>query len=182
MVTISVCSNCAVSEPSAVTAVQPSGQMRPTSYPPAVIIGSIVNVTPGSRIPSALRVVVVRDRRRGVELAPDAVTDEHPHDAEARGLRVILDRAADLVDPPARSHRGDPVPHALTRDAHESFGFGIALADEEGLAVVAVHAVEVDRHVAVDDVALEQPAVVGDAVADHLVHRGAQRLRDSPGS
>ena len=36
---------------------------------------------------------------------------------------------------------------------------------------------QVDRDVAVDDVAVLQHAVVGDPVADDLVHRGAQRLR-----
>ena len=46
-VTTSVCSYCAVRRPSAVTAVQPSGQMR-SRHEPIVIIGSIVNVIPGS--------------------------------------------------------------------------------------------------------------------------------------
>ncbi len=42
-----------------------------------------------------------------------------------------------------------------------------------------MHAVQIDRDVAVDDVAVEQRAVVGDAVADDLVDRGAHRLRES---
>ena len=46
-VTRTVCSNCAVREPSAVTAVQPSSQMT-GSMLPIVIMGSMVNVIPGS--------------------------------------------------------------------------------------------------------------------------------------
>ncbi len=46
-VTSTVCSNCAVRDPSAVTAVQPSSQIS-GSMLPIVIIGSMVNVIPGS--------------------------------------------------------------------------------------------------------------------------------------
>ena len=44
---------------------------------------------------------------------------------------------------------------------------------------IAVDTVQEDRDVAIDDVAVLQHAVVGDAVADDLVHRGAQRLREA---
>ena len=51
-VTSTVCSNCAVREPSDVTAVHPSGQIT-GSMLPIVIIGSMVNVIPGSITVSA---------------------------------------------------------------------------------------------------------------------------------
>ena len=63
--------------------------------------------------------------------------------------------------------------------SHEAAALVVDVADEERRVAVAVHAVEIDRDVAVDDVAVEQRAVVGDAVADHFVDRGAQRLRES---
>src|SRR4029453_6748195 len=47
-VTRIVCSKCAASEPSAVTAVHSSSSMR-TSGRPAVTIGSTANTMPGSR-------------------------------------------------------------------------------------------------------------------------------------
>jgi hypothetical protein len=43
-----------------------------------------------------------------------------------------------------------------------------------------VHAAHVGRDVDVDDVAVLQGAAVGDAVADHLVDRGAQGLGEAP--
>ena len=52
-VTSRLCSNCAEREPSRVGAVQPSGQMRPSSHEPSLIIGSIVKVSPGVRTRSA---------------------------------------------------------------------------------------------------------------------------------
>ena len=42
-----------------------------------------------------------------------------------------------------------------------------------------MHAVEVDGDVEVDDVAVPQDGRVGDAVADHLVERGAHALREA---
>lgn len=44
---------------------------------------------------------------------------------------------------------------------------------------VAVEAVDVHRDVEVDDVALEQHAVAGNAVAHAVVHRCAQRLGEA---
>src|SRR3546814_6145427 len=56
---------------------------------------------------------------------------------------------------------------------------GVDVADEERGVGVAVHAIEEDRDVEVDDVAVGQRSVVGDAVADDLVDGCAQRLREA---
>ena len=53
-VTRTVCSNCAVREPSAVTAVQPSSQMT-GRMSPIVIMGSMVKTIPGSMIVRSVR-------------------------------------------------------------------------------------------------------------------------------
>ena len=58
----------------------------------------------------------------------------------------------------------------------------VDVADEERDRRVAVHAVEVDGDVDVDDVAVDQRPAVGDAVADDLVDRGADRLGEARGS
>ena len=52
-VTKNVCSNCADFDPSAVTAVQSSGQVR-SRHPPRLIIGSIVKMWPAFITPTAL--------------------------------------------------------------------------------------------------------------------------------
>ena len=134
---------------------------------------------PGREHEIGRRVVVVQHRGRGVELLTDAVADERAHDAEARRFRVGLDRAADLVEARAGPHLVDALPQRFLRDLHEPAALVVDVADEEGRVAVAVHAVQVDRDVAVDDVAVEERAVVGDAVADHLVDRRAQRLREA---
>ena len=55
----------------------------------------------------------------------------------------------------------------------------VDVAGEERRVGVAVHAVEVRGDVDVDDVAVLDHAAVRDAVADHLVDAGAQRLREA---
>ena len=60
----------------------------------------------------------------------------------------------------------------LTRPTHldQLESVVVHLADRDGGAAVAVEAVEEDRHVDVEDVALLQLPGVGDTVAGHVVH------------
>ena len=81
-----------------------------------------------------------------------------------------------LMRPPTRT-ASMPFHIASLVTLHEVAADVVHVADEGGRVAVAVYAVEEDRDVAVDDVAVDQRAVVGDAVADDLVHRRAQRLR-----
>ena len=71
----------------------------------------------------------------------------------------------------------DAAPHRLVRDLDQAACLDRRLADEEHPARVAVIAVLDHRHVDVDDVAVLQLLVAGDAVADDVVHRCAQRRR-----
>src|SRR4029077_16052472 len=73
----------------------------------------------------------------------------------------------------------DPLPERFLRHLHETPPLVVDVADEKGGVAVAVHTVQVDGDVAVDDVTILQRAVVGDAVTDHLVDRGTQRLRET---
>jgi len=57
---------------------------------------------------------------------------------------------------------------------------GGGLADVVHPAGVAVIAVADHRHVDVDDVTGLEALFVGDAVADHVIHRGADGLGESP--
>ena len=76
-------------------------------------------------------------------------------------------------------HHGDGPVEALAGDLDQPPALLVDVADEEGGVGVAVDAVEVDRDVEVADVAVDERPVVGDAVADDLVHRRAQRLREA---
>ena len=68
---------------------------------------------------------------------------------------------------------------ALLGDLHQAAGLRVDAPDAERRVGVAVDAVDVDRDVEVHDVAVDQGAVVRDAVADDLVDRRAHRLREA---
>jgi hypothetical protein len=78
------------------------------------------------------------------------------------------------------THRADPAEHRLAGHVDQAPGEHRGLADEEHLAGVAVIAVLDDGDVDIDDVALLQALVAGDAVTDLVVHRGADRLGEAP--
>ena len=102
-VTSSVCSNCAERRLSRVLTVQPSSHMS-HSWVPRLIIGSMVNVMPGSMTDVVhRRRVVVRHDQPGVERGADAVAGELADDAVAEPLRVGLDDPAEHVDVAARA-------------------------------------------------------------------------------
>ena len=125
------------------------------------------------------RVEVVRNGGRGVELLTNSVTDERAHHREAGTFGVRLDRAPDLVEPSTWTDLIDALPQCFLGHLHQEACIVVDLTDAEGRVGVAVHAVQVDRDIAVDDVAVDEHAVVRDAVADHLIDRRAQRLREA---
>ena len=120
--------------------------------------------------------VVVGDDEAGVERAADAVAGVVAHDAVAEALGVRLDRPADHVDLAARGDRADAAGERLAGALDEQRRLLARLPDEEGVVEVAVVPVEVGGDVDVHEVAVVEHGVVGDAVADHLVHRRARRL------
>ena len=111
-------------------------------------------------------------------LVAHAVAGEVPHHPVPEALGVLLDHASDDVDLPARGHGPDAADHRLVGAFGEQPRLLVDLADEERGAVVAVDAVLVGGDVDLDEVALPQHGRVRDAVADHLVDRGAQRLEE----
>ena len=85
---------------------------------------------------------------------------------------------ADVAERRAGAHLADAAHHRLERGVDEPLGEHGRLADEVHAAGVAVPAVLDDGDVDVDDVAvLEDLARARNAVADHVVDRGAERLR-----
>ncbi len=144
---------------------------------PALIIGSMVKVMPGSSLSPVPRAPVVQDLRLLVELPADAVAAELAHDREAVGLCESLDACADVAEVRAGAHRADAPPHRLVGDVDQPLRLDRRRPDEEHAAGVAVKAVLDDGDVDVDDVAGLEPLVAGDAVADDLVDRRADRRR-----
>lgn len=69
---------------------------------------------------------------------------------------------------------------ASASDADEVPRRAVDLADHEGGVRVAVDPFDEGGDIDVHDIALEELAAVGDAVADDLVDRGAERLGEPP--
>src|SRR5690606_35266447 len=117
------------------------------------------------------------DLRVLVETTADAVAAVLAHDRVTVALGVDLDGVAYVAEGGARPHGADPLPHALVAHAAQALGDHRGLADEKHAARVAVEAVLDDRDVDVDDVAVLELALAGNAVTDDVVHGGADRLR-----
>ena len=112
----------------------------------------------------------------------DAVAAVLAHHGEVALLDELLDGVADVAEPRARAHLLDAAPHRLVAGLGEALGMQGRLADEVHAAGVAVEAVVDHGDVDVHDVAGLEHLVVRDAVADHVVHGGADGLRETRGS
>ena len=102
------------------------------------------------------------------------------HHREIALLDEGLDGVADVAEVRARAHLLDAAPHGFPA------GLGEPLRGQGGLshvvhaAGVAVETVADHGDVDIDDVAGLQDLVIRDAVADHVVHRGADGLGETP--
>ena len=122
------------------------------------------------------RAAVVHDMRVVVEDLADAVAAKLLHHREAVGLGMGLDGVADVAECGAGAYGLDAEVEALLGDPHQPFGERLGLADHEHLAGVAMVAVLDDGDVDVEDVAVPELFLAGgDAVADDVVDRGADR-------
>lgn len=128
------------------------------------------------QLDAGTRTTVVEDLRLLVEHLADAMAAVFADHREAVLFRVLLDDFADIAQVRARTHHGNALVHAFLGDLAEAVGPFRGLADQEHLAGVAVVAVLDDGDVDVEDVAFLQRLLVGDAMADHMVDRGADRL------
>ena len=118
-----------------------------------------------------LRIVVV-------DLA-DAVAAVLAHHAETLAFGVLLDRVADIAEGRARLDRADAAEHRFAGHFHQSLGHHRGRAHVVHAAGVAVPAVLDHGDVDVDDVAvLQDLGLAGDAVADDVVDRGADGVRE----
>lgn len=122
---------------------------------------------------------VVGDVGRAVEQRVDAVAAVRADDAAVPLLCNLFDNVAKLADERARLDGGDGGVEAVAGSFHNAdrvrVGLG-AVADVVRLVEVAVVALEEEGDVDVEDVAVEEHALVGDAVADDLVEGCAYGL------
>src|SRR5690606_34135990 len=126
------------------------------------------------------RLAVVQHLRVVVVDLADAVAAVLADHAEALALGVLLDGVADVAQGRARLHRADAAEHGFPGGLDQAPGHHRGLAHVVHTAGVAVPAVLDHGDIDVDDVAiLEDLARTGDAVADDIVHRGADRGREA---
>ncbi len=124
-------------------------------------------------------VAVVQDLRLFVELGTDAVAAVVAHHGETGLFDDGLDHGADLGDAHARTHLLDGGVEAILGNLAQLAAQGRGLAHDEHGGGVAVVAILDDGDVQVDDVPFPQLLVVGNAVADHVVDRGADGLGEA---
>src|SRR5258706_6216158 len=103
--------------------------------------------------------------------AADTVAAVFPHHRIARGLGVSLDGVTDVAQLCAGLHGIDAVHHGLETGFRKPLRQHRRLADVVHAAGVAVVAVLDDGDVDIDDIATFEYAVVGNAVADHMIDR-----------
>ena len=116
---------------------------------------------------------------RVVEHLAEPVAAEVADDRIAVALGVALDRVRDVAHAVAGLRLLDAEHQAFVRDVDEALRLDRDVADQVHAAGVAVPAVDDRRHVDIDDVAVAQRLVVGDAVADDMVDAGAAAVRET---
>lgn len=132
-------------------------------------------------LPDRLVVLVMRDVRRAMEQAIDAVADVGLDDVALLRLGVLVDRGAKVAEEDTRLHHRDGVVQAGARRFDDTHGVGVVtsfLADVVCLVEVAVVTVVVEGDVDVEDVAVDEDALIGDTVADDFVDGGAYGFRE----
>ena len=106
----------------------------------------------------------------------DTVAAEFAHDGKAVLLGVLLNDMADIAEAGARSHLRNTQPHAFKGNVAQPPCLDRRFADDEHAAGVAVITVLDGGDVDVEDVAVLERLVAGNAVADLMIDGNARRL------
>jgi hypothetical protein len=112
-----------------------------------------------------------------VKPGADAMAAELADHRIAGLLGILLNRVTDVTEVRAGPDLHNAEPEALESDLAQPSCLHGGLADLKHAAAVAMVAVADHRHIDVDDVAVLQLPITGDAMADLVVDRGADRLR-----
>lgn len=133
------------------------------------------------RLPNRLVVLVMRNVRCAMEQAVDAVADVRLDDVAFLRLGVLVDRSSEVAEEDAGLDHRNGVVQAGACCLNNTDGVGVVtslLADVVCLVEVTVVAAVVEGDVDVEDVAVDQDALIGNAVADNFVKGGAYGFRE----
>ena len=111
-----------------------------------------------------------------VKALADAVATELAHHAETLAFGKLLDGVAYVAQMDAGFDHLDAMPHGVVGHRAQPFGCDGDIANHEHAAGIAMPAVFDHGDVHVDDIALFQGLVIGNAMADLVVDGGADRL------
>jgi len=145
-----VCSHCAEALWSLVTTVQLSLSSL-TWRLPALIIGSMVKIMPGSSYAGA-GLAVVQHLRVFVKTFADAVAAVFTYHRKIVGFSMLLDNVADVAQMRAGFNLFDAEYHTFVCDLADAFGAHRWFADKKHLAGIAVVVIFDNGDINIDDV------------------------------
>src|SRR3989338_5947211 len=125
---------------------------------------------------SGPRAAVMQHLRLFMELPANAVSAKVAHYAVTQWLDEALDGMANVAQISARLDYADAAPHRLPGDLAQASGQNRRPSSVKHPAAVAVITILDDGDVDVHDVAVPERFIVGHAVADLMVDRGANRF------
>ena len=111
-----------------------------------------------------------------MKLTTDTMATVFAHHRAMIRLGVFLDGMADIAQVDTRLDQVNANAQAFMADAGQAFGSDLWFADEKHFTGVTVKAVLDDGDIDIDAITLFQQFVTGDAVADYMVDRGADRF------
>lgn len=114
-------------------------------------------------------VVVVGDFRGFMEMDANAMADELIDNRTILRAGIVFDRSADVRNLDARLEDGNRALQTFTRSIDNPFFFFADLADHNHRTAIAIVAVKNGRYIDIEDIPILQLAVIGYAMADHLV-------------
>jgi hypothetical protein len=124
---------------------------------------------------------VVRHVGGTVEDAVDTMATVRPDHAAVLLLGMLLNHIAKIAYQRARLHHLDSFIQTLARRLYDADSVRIrfgTIANVIGLVEVAVETLMVQGNIQIDDIAIQQNALVRNSVANDLVRRSAYRLRE----
>jgi hypothetical protein len=133
----------------------------------------------GLSLSDGLVLRVVGDVGSAVEQLVDTVSAVCPDDTALAALCVLLDNIAVLTEQRAGLDELNSLVQALSRRLRHTYCIWVRqclVTNVVGLVEVAVEAAVVERHVDVEDIAILEYSLIGNAVADDFVDRGTHRL------
>src|SRR6267143_5623740 len=121
---------------------------------------------------------IVQHLRLFVEFTPDSMAAELAHHAVPVAFGMLLDCRADVTEKGAGPHRPDAEPHALVGGLTQPLCLYGRFCNVVHAAGIAVKTVFDHGDVDIQDVARLEHALARNTVADLVVDRGADRLRE----